>query len=240
MSTVFASFTDLESAQKAVGALLDHGATPADVSLVANEPTGTWRSHGAVINASEAEVQAKTGITTTTAGDAVIGAAKGGVVGVGVGILAALACLMIPGVGLVLGGGALATAIAGGVGVAAAGAATGGIAGYLDDQGMGPEVTTRYATAFALGSTVVSVEVPTGNLPPGFAEQMLAKYGATDVGTYHSTKVLMDDETLMIPAPVQSVTVDELGAAQVLSNAVVVDPSPVLSVEGDTEIVKML
>jgi hypothetical protein len=210
MSTLYASFGTLDSAQKAVGALLDHGAKPEDVSLVANQPNGSFHAEEASAVAGDAESTAKHGITTTTGGDAVIGAAKGAMVGVGIGILAALAAIAIPGVGLVVGGGALATAIAGAAGATAAGAAAGGITGFLEDQGMGPEVVTRYSTAFAEGSTIVAVAVPTGSLLPENAEQLLAKYGAAEIATYNGSRVLMDRETPKQPLTINNSNFDPI------------------------------
>src|SRR5205085_9990716 len=82
------------------------------------------------------DLSAKTGLSTTTPADAGVGAAKGAGIGLGVGVLAALASIFVPGFGLVAGGGALATAIAGAVGTTAAGAIAGGVHGYLKDQGV--------------------------------------------------------------------------------------------------------
>jgi hypothetical protein len=192
MSTLFASFDTLDQAQKAVGALLDHGAKPEDISLVANEPIDSWRAPKAATETSAAESEAKKSITTTTAGDAVIGAEKGALIGVGVGIIAAIAALAVPGVGLVVGGGALAAAIAAAAGTTAAGAVAGGITGYLEDQGMGPETITRYSTVFERGGTILGIGVPSGRLLPEYAEQLLAKYGAADVAVSNSTRSLMD------------------------------------------------
>ena len=47
-----------------------------------------------------------------------------------------IAALFVPGVGWVLGGGALASAIVGAAAATAAGAAAGGVYGYLKDQGL--------------------------------------------------------------------------------------------------------
>ena len=55
---------------------------------------------------------------------------------------------MVPGVGLVVGAGALAAAVAG---TAAAGAAAGGLVGFLKDQGMGGDMATEYHARIASG-----------------------------------------------------------------------------------------
>lgn len=129
------------------------------------------------------EIGAKKGITTTTPEDAGAGAATGVAAGVGIGALAVLASLFIPGVGLVLGGGALATALAGLAGAVGAGAIAGGVVGYLKDQGVPEEAITVYREAFDRGGAILAVAVP-----PEFVradiEAILAKYGAANIEMY--------------------------------------------------------
>src|SRR5688572_15374801 len=137
-NTLYASFSDPEMAEKAIGALLDHGVRGEDVTVVTNE---TWsRSRYGDFDddhdADDVEDHAKAGVTTTTAGDAASGAAKGAGIGLGVGAAAALASMFIPGFGLVMGGGALASALAGLATTTAGGAIAGGATGYLKDQGV--------------------------------------------------------------------------------------------------------
>lgn len=138
---------------------------------------------------SHIEGAAKGGISTTTPGDAASGAVKGAGIGLGVGVMAALAALMVPGFGLVLGGGALATAIAGAAGATAAGAVAGGTFGYLKDQGVPDEVATEYNKAFESGGAILAVNVPSGDVDSATAETVLAKYGANNVGSYGATPV---------------------------------------------------
>src|SRR5687767_12498422 len=120
MKTVYASFSDHDLAEKATGALLDHGVRAEDISLVASERTSPVTEDVAVDDEyntvavgragavyEDQELGAKTGLSTTTTADAASGAAKGAGIGLGVGVLAGLASLAIPGFGLVLGGGAL-------------------------------------------------------------------------------------------------------------------------------------
>ena len=82
----------------------------------------------------DTDAAAKHGISTTTPEDAGEGAVKGTGIGLGVGILASLAALTVPGVGLVLGGGALAAAL----GATALTAGAGAIAGGVDRLSEGP------------------------------------------------------------------------------------------------------
>jgi len=126
---------------------------------------------------------AETGITTTTGGDAAAGAAKGAAVGLGVGVLAALASVFVPGVGLVIGSGVLATAIAGTAGATGAGLIAGGAIGYMKDQGVPEDALTTYRDTYGQGGAILAV-----NLPPdkdrAEIEAILAKYGAMNVDLY--------------------------------------------------------
>ena len=216
--TLYASFADASMAEKAAGALMDHGADSDAISLVAHESSFRDRKDSAAHSATleerrppaypetttagvyatgsptpvidnpiaddEDDLDAKSGISTTTAGDAAAGAVKGAAIGLGAGALAAVASLMIPGFGFILGGGALATAIAGAAGATAAGAVAGGVYGYLKDQGVPEDVAMRYEEAYRAGGAVLSVTVPSNDLDRMTAESILAKYGAANVGTY--------------------------------------------------------
>src|ERR1044072_7730332 len=148
MSTLYASFTDASAAERAVGALLDQGAVAEDLSIVANEAYNSVRAVNANVRAMEAENSAKGGISTTTPADVAVGAVKGAGIGLGVGVAAALVSIFVPGLGLIMGGGALATALAGGAATMLAGSAAGGVVGYLRDQGVPDELATRYSTDF--------------------------------------------------------------------------------------------
>lgn len=169
--TRYASFSDYKMAEKAVGALLDHGLDKKDVSLIAHQGDGDHDKH------------AKDGITTTSAADAGAGAAKGAGVGLAVGALAALASLFIPGFGLVYGGGALATALGAAAGTTAAGAVAGSVAGTLQDQGVAANIAEDYETAVKNGGAVVELHLPSGDLGVVQAEEILTKYNATNIQT---------------------------------------------------------
>ena len=133
---------------------------------------------------SDYEAAAKHGISTTTPEDAGHGAIKGTEIGLGVGILAGIAALLIPGVGLVLGGGALAAAIGGAALTAGAGAIAGGVTGYLKEQGVPGEAAQRYQDAVENGGAILNISLPSGKVDQALAEQVLGKYGAADVHSY--------------------------------------------------------
>ena len=96
MKTVYASFSDHDLAEKATGALLDHGVRAEDISLVASEVTDPRVENVAVDDEyntvavgragavyEDQELGAKTGLSTTTGADAASGAAKGAGIGLG-------------------------------------------------------------------------------------------------------------------------------------------------------------
>jgi hypothetical protein len=102
-------------------------------------------------DSTNTEDAAKHGISVTTPEDAGAGAVKGAGWGLGIGAVAALASLFIPGVGLVVGGGALAAALGGLAAATGAGAAAGAVTGYLKDQGVEHHVAETYDTTVAGG-----------------------------------------------------------------------------------------
>jgi len=206
--SLYASFADAALAEKAAGALMDHGVRAEDLSIISNKRDDNARTDERDYSADEARVAdgqlymdtdddekyqdptdraAKSGISTTTPGDAASGAAKGAGIGFGAGVAAALASIFVPGFGLVAGGGALATAIAGAAGATAAGAAAGGVHGYLKDQGVPDEPARRYEEAFKNGSAVLSVQAPSNNVDAATIEEVLVKYGGGDIGAYGPT-----------------------------------------------------
>ena len=127
---------------------------------------------------------AKHGISTTTPEDAGEGAVKGTGIGLGVGILASIAALAVPGFGLVLGGGALAAALGATALTAGAGAIAGGATGYLKDQGVPADAAERYHGTVTAGGAVLSVAIPSGDVDQATASAVLSKYGASDVNAY--------------------------------------------------------
>ena len=173
--TIYASYAASSNADQAVGALLDHGVAAEDISLIA--PEGYHNDY-------PSDRHAKAGITTTTGADAAAGANKGAEIGLGIGILAGIASLAVPGFGLVVGGGALATAIAGAVGATAAGAVAGGAVGIMKDQGVPEHIITSYETALQEGGAIVAVSLPTADADEFTVRQILDKYNATDVSIF--------------------------------------------------------
>lgn len=242
MSTLYASFPDTSFAEKATGALLDQGARPIDISIVANEGAGTLRNAAATADASHAEDAAKTGISTTTGADATAGAVKGVAAGIGIGIAAILAAVFVPGVGLVLGGGALATAMAGGAATVAASATAGGVIGYLKDQGLDEDIAAQYSRDFIAGGAILAVAVPTGSLDAAEVERILVKYNAYNVATYNSSRSVTETGVPQIPLPIENSNLDPIAivpsTTAVVEVPVTVHPTTVIdSSSGETRTV---
>lgn len=227
MSTLYAAFADSHAAEKAIGALLDNGANQTDISLVASHP-----GPNAVNETTTTEASAKTGISTTTGTDAAAGAIKGTTVGLGIGIAALAAALFIPGIGLVVGGGALASALAGVAGTAAAGAAAGGVTGYLVDQGLNEDQAARYSSTLESGGALVAISVPTGKITTEEVEGVLTKYGALNIATYNSMSA---QPGIPITQPTTPLVVSKVDPVVVVTSEHMASPSPTVTRTVTTE-----
>ena len=252
---IYGSFPSFDLAEKATGALMDHGAHAEDISLVSKETEGRrdFAAHSATLAEREPaimrdtdtsfvprdlesppapavqpevwtssadwpsgvspapvdredadrnwntntekeyladrdedhnDLHAKGGISTTTPADSASGAVKGAAIGLGLGAAAALASIAIPGFGLITGGGALATAIAGAVGTTAAGAVAGGVHGYLKDQGVPEEAAWDYNQTYESGGAILACQAPSGDLDEATIQELMTKYGGTNVSGY--------------------------------------------------------
>src|SRR5262245_37762897 len=133
--TVSYLFDDYDQARSAVEALERAGFSSSEISIVSR-----YRDDGTLM-------------TDDGAGGAEAGAAAGGVIGAGTGLLAALGMIAIPGIGPLVAAGVLATTLAG----AASGAVAGGLLGALVDYGVSDTDADMYAEAIRRGSTLVSV-----------------------------------------------------------------------------------
>lgn len=210
--TLSALFVSPDAAEKAIGALEDHGIdaerisvaaadsapaitaesdadefmevetgdppTPTDMNAVTEARLGGYDEEVSIV-----EAEGKHGITTTTAADAAKGAAEGGVLGLGIGLIAGVTALMVPGVGAVLAAGPLWAALGGALGTAAAGAVAGGVTGYLRDMGVPESEAARYAEAIGRGSVLVSVHADTSERMTEM-KNILIKYGGTGISVH--------------------------------------------------------
>jgi hypothetical protein len=109
---------------------------------------------------------------------------KGAGVGLGLGAVAALVSIFVPGFGLIAGGGALATALAAAVATTGAAAVAGAVTGYLKDQGMDSHSAEHYGSAISEGEALVSIAVPSGSVDESTVRSILDKYNAARVTNF--------------------------------------------------------
>lgn len=178
-TTVFALFPVADGAERAVEALLQHGASPNDISVVMRNGMLDHFDPDMPVSRDVRDMT-EGGTATTSPADAATGAVAGAGVGLGLGALGALAALAVPGFGLVFGGGALAAALAGVAGATAAGAALGAMVGYLQELGVPEPVIQRFSRGVEDGGALVGVSVPSNNVDREFATWTLRHYGALD------------------------------------------------------------
>ncbi len=218
LQTIYALFQDVADAERAIGALRDHGVPDASIGIASRRAaeqdeagrirsgytrltedettsaatyvpqTGTLPAaaiadtvtpRSDVDTAENVSAIGKMGITTTTPQDAAAGAAVGTGVGLVAGLLAAAAAVMIPGVGLVLGGGILAGAFGVAAATTAAGAAVGGVAGYLRDMGMPEQAAANVSDRLREGDYLLTITVDPARYDD--IKQLLLKYNAAGV-----------------------------------------------------------
>lgn len=169
------------------------------------------------------ETVGKEGLTTTTPQDAAAGAAVGTGVGLVAGILLGAAALAIPGVGLVLAGGALATAMGAAAATAAAGAVAGGVVGYLRDMGMPEQAAQQVADRLREGDYLLSVvadseryddlkllllkynavgvDINVANVGPGFADIAATSPVAPELLTPPAPPVIVREDVPVMAVP---------------------------------------
>lgn len=142
MKTVVGLYDDLTDAQRAVQALVEAGIDRDQISMVAGDRQGNYRS---TLEDADNDWGA-------TAGGAATGAAIGGVGGA----LLSLGAATIPGIGPVIAAGPLVAGLVG----AGVGAAAGGLVGALIDAGIPEEHAGYYAEGVRRGSMLVTAQVP--------------------------------------------------------------------------------
>lgn len=185
MNNLIAYFTDASQAEKAIGALTDHGVEKEHLAFITSDQN--LEKLYTADAAKQARERSK-GVTTTTANDAATGGLKGAGAGLGIGALAGLASLFIPGSGLVFGGGALLTASLSALGAGAAGGVAGAVTGYLKDQGLKDSLVGEYKDALTNHGAVVAVEVAKDDTSTEQIRRILTKYDGSGIS---ETKAVM-------------------------------------------------
>jgi uncharacterized protein (TIGR02271 family) len=169
--TVVGLFRDTPRAERAIRDLKNAGFSDKQIGVLMRD------------RAQEREFAENTG---TKAGEgAAAGAIGGGVLGGIVGLLAGVGALVIPGVGPIIAGGALASTLAG----AGVGAAAGGLLGALVGMGIPEEEAQYYERGFREGGILVTVEAGPRNAE---ARQILLNAGA-DFGPAAAAKFERED-----------------------------------------------
>ena len=107
------------------------------------------------------------------------GAATGGVLGAGAGLLAGLGLLTIPGIGPVVAAGWLGATLAGAATGAVAGGAIGGLVGALTDAGVPEEEAHVYSEGVRRGGTLLTARVDDSRAAN--VEAALDRYRPTDI-----------------------------------------------------------
>jgi len=159
--TVIGLFDDFETAQRAVNELERAGISRDQISIVAGDESGRYKDY----------VSGTGEVGRDTASKAGTGAAVGG----GLGLVAGLLALAIPGVGPVVAMGPIAAALTG----AGIGAAAGGLIGGLRSAGVPEHHAEYYAEGVRRGGALVTVRT-TDNLADRAAD-ILDAAGARDV-----------------------------------------------------------
>ncbi|HEY2156961.1 MAG TPA: general stress protein [Isosphaeraceae bacterium] len=137
MTTVVGLFDSRDAADRAIEALKAAGFRAEDLSVVARETSLTADV--------ASDVKAEDGALEAVAGGSLLGGVAG--------LLAGLGAMAIPGMGLILAAGPIATTLAG----AAVGAAAGGMIEAMIAQGIPPERADFYTEALERGAILVTV-----------------------------------------------------------------------------------
>jgi uncharacterized protein (TIGR02271 family) len=159
--TVVGLFDDFQSAQRAAERLESAGIARGNISIIAGNESGKYEQY----------VSGTGEVGKDTAKRAGTGAAIGG----GLGLLAGLTALVIPGVGPIIAAGPIAAALTG----AGVGAAAGGLIGGLTKGGISEPDANYYAEGVRRGGVLVMVR--TSDDMADKAAEILDDAGAKDV-----------------------------------------------------------
>lgn len=165
-TAITALFDDRATAEKAVGELLQAGIKRDDISLLASNERGEYREFTPQLRHHQET------LAEYESGDR---AAAGLGIGAGIGALAGLAWLAVPGAGPFLAAGQIALAL--GVGAITGGVA-GGVIGAMVDVGIPEDEAEYFAEGLRRGGSVVAVAA-TAVEAPAIAE-LLRAAGAVD------------------------------------------------------------
>ena len=166
--TIVGSFDSFDEAQEVFRDLLSCGFSKDDVSIIANDASGTISRSGKLPEDAPATMK-------DTGSGAAAGAAAGGVLGGAAGLVVGLMGLAIPGVGPIVAAGPLAAALAG----AGVGAVAGGLIGGLTGAGVSEDDANYYAEAVRRGGALVTVRADDSRADE--AARIMRTHGAVDI-----------------------------------------------------------
>ena len=161
MRTVVGVFTSLVEAERTERDLKGLGIPPENISIVAGNDANRHKEY----------LEKAKAASTSTGAAAASGASFGG----GVGLLAGLAALVIPGVGPIVAGGALLTLLA----TLGVGAAGGGLIGAFREMGIAHEQAPIYEEAVRRGAVMLAVDVDSARENDALAA--MARHGARNL-----------------------------------------------------------
>lgn len=177
--TITRAYDSYADARSVVTALEDAGIPHSDISLIGNEGKTAGTTTGTTDHTlahDEKTEDAEQGAGT--------GASIGTILGGGVGLLAGIGSLAIPGVGPVIAAGWLIATLTGaGVGAAVGGGA-GGLVGMLTGAGVPDEDAHVYAETVRRGGNLVSVRADDSQA--ALVESVLDRHTAIDTTTRRS------------------------------------------------------
>ena len=180
------TFSSYQTAEVALRELRDSGFSMDKVSVVGRDADRNEVMAGADVSD---RVSAKTEqVSRETQADegAKTGAIAGGALGGLTGLLVGLGAVAIPGIGPVMLGGALATALATTISGGAIGAAAGGLGGGLIGLGIPEDRARGYSDRVSRGEYLVMVEGSDAEIDR--AESILSHRGIQDWGIYDAPR----------------------------------------------------
>lgn len=164
--TIMSIFPNVDAADRAIQALMSNGVPRDDISILTRQRDLQQAMR------SSASATPRTGATAGTA------------IGGGLGFLAGLSAFAIPGIGPVIGAGALAAALGMGVVGATAGAAAGGLIAALTEAGVPEEHAHVYAESLRRGSALVAIT--TDAILGSAVYDIMRQHGAQDFHVQHN------------------------------------------------------
>ena len=160
---MYASFSKLAQADKAVDSILDFGLPTEHISLVA-------------------KVAGPMSLRPSSLGNWLIDKVGNAKFGLGIGTLATAICVVIPGVCLVVGGGPLAKSIAG----SSAGRKLfdKDVLIHLEEHGVPAGAIVKYGLDYGQGGAILAVAVPTDHFRKTAVRQIVTTWQGNHIGAY--------------------------------------------------------